>query len=242
MSTDPGHSSQIEGAEGTAGHGIGTTPGSASENADLIVGGSAPYNPAAVHAVVPTEEPPEDDAPGSERKMSSLMVPGHSQPGISSPQKHPLTGWWWKCLLILSVLFVMILFVVWIGPTFIWNASSNATSEGTISLISTTPIPTAFPSLEPTLEPTLSPITLSPTDQPTNCPWSFRVDTFYDQDGLCTVTSFDVQSCSEVQDGQRYQYTMDTVGCSTVFTCSGVFIGVPFRRYRDKKRDAENVN
>ena len=215
MSTEPGTAEpQIEGGQDTH----------AAEHSELIAPApsapSAPFNPAATHAAVPSIEP------------EALAAP---QPlAIGAQAKHPLQGWWWKCLLILLALFVMLLVIVWIGPAFIWIDAASASPSNAESGSSATLSPSLFPTLEPTLapltqQPTASPAqdpthsptavpTASPTPAPTFCP--SQQGSFVDDAALCEITDALSESCDAVHDGLRYAYRMKPLDCASGITCS----------------------
>eukprot|EP00483_Globobulimina_turgida_P009928 UN09947 len=208
MSTDPG-GIQVEGGNNTAATKL-------PENDELIVAPSAPFNP-------------ETD---TTQETIEIQVRGDG-----GKKQHPLQGWWWKILIVLFVLFLMVLFIVWIGPSYIWgdkNANQNTSNSAQESdtfppTYNPTLHPTLLPTFYPTLFPTISPNTTSPTSSPnaptlipTMQPSMCTVDegTYLDYNELCNIIDTELDICYDVDNGQQYQYKMDPQGCSSGITCT----------------------
>eukprot|EP01083_Nonionella_stella_P064951 169783_1 len=198
---------QVEGGQNTV-------DGAVYDN--FVPAASAPFNPAA------------------DAQSAAIVKPAVPQPNDDRKQ-HPLHGWWWKLLIVLFVLFTMVLFIVWIGPTYIWGDTASAASNSAQSketthaptlhpLLSPTLQPTARPTAQPTTRPTVRnptqspsfPTTLRPTMRPTKCPTA--EDTYVD-DETCLIAVVTSESCTNVDMGSRYEYDMDPFGCTQSVSC-----------------------
>eukprot|EP01084_Bolivina_argentea_P107183 191662_1 len=231
MSTNTGEI-QVEGGNNTANV---NTP----ENDELIAPPSAPFNPEAVQQsnIVPQD---------STMEQSNIQT--------IPEKKHPLEGWWWKILIVLIVLFLMILFIVWIGPSYIWG--DNAKSTNAAQETNTFP-PTYIPTYIPTFSPTFSPITIlptfspsipttepititfKPTMKPTLCP--VEEGTFSDNNQMCDIIDILIETCIDVDNGHTYTYEMDPQGCSNGITCSQVSYCFNNTHYYDGANVYESV-
>eukprot|EP01083_Nonionella_stella_P116898 347744_1 len=180
--------------------------------------------PNVVDNLVPAPSAPFNPASGAQNAAIEPHSSIQSNAKSMDDRKHPLRGWWWKLLIVLFVLFAMVLFIVWIGPTYVWADTVSGASNSTQTK-ETTHAPTLHPILVPTVQPTVrptvgnptqSPFTLQPTIQPTFCPT--REDTYFD-DELCTIVAVTKESCTEVDMGYQYGHEMAPVECTQSVSC-----------------------